>query len=119
MADLSTAGVPQTLLGKTALISGSSTGIGAAIALELSDRGANIVLNYPWPDLEAQCRLVGDKFKTLAERVFQGFSAVPLKRRHTPERIRKRSAWRMWKWKGGTMMEGFSLLKGGCLFIRR
>ncbi|KAH6874688.1 hypothetical protein B0T10DRAFT_498312 [Thelonectria olida] len=50
--------------GKTALISGSSTGIGAAIAVELSSRGANIVLNYPFPNLEAECNEVGKKLKT-------------------------------------------------------
>lgn len=64
MANLVTAGVPQTLAGKTAVISGSSTGIGAAIALELSSRGANIVLNYPWPDIEPECRQVGEQLKT-------------------------------------------------------
>ncbi|KAH8654918.1 hypothetical protein BGZ61DRAFT_372965 [Ilyonectria robusta] len=52
------------MLGKTALISGSSTGIGAAIAIELSSRGANIVLNYPFPHLESECNEVGKKLKT-------------------------------------------------------
>ncbi|VUC36294.1 unnamed protein product [Clonostachys rosea] len=52
------------MLGKTALISGSSAGIGAAIALELSARGANIVLNYPFPALESECNAVGAKLKT-------------------------------------------------------
>ena len=50
--------------GKTAVISGSSAGIGAAIALELSSRGANIVLNYPFPHLEEECNCVGKKLTT-------------------------------------------------------
>lgn len=38
-----------TLAGKVALISGSSMGLGAAIARELSSRGASVVINYPYP----------------------------------------------------------------------
>ena len=34
------------LAGKTALITGSSSGIGAAVALHLSSLGANVVINY-------------------------------------------------------------------------
>ncbi|KAH7012965.1 hypothetical protein EDB80DRAFT_834680 [Ilyonectria destructans] len=49
----------HTMRGKTALISGSSSGIGAAIAKELSARGANIVLNYPWETLKGECEAVG------------------------------------------------------------
>ncbi|KKK22070.1 hypothetical protein ARAM_002390 [Aspergillus rambellii] len=55
---------PQTMLGKTAIISGSSAGIGAAIAIELSARGANIVLNYPFPSLREECEAVGAKLQT-------------------------------------------------------
>lgn len=36
----------KPLQGKTALITGASRGIGKAIALQLAERGANIVLNY-------------------------------------------------------------------------
>ncbi|CUM67407.1 uncharacterized protein PRCAT00005101001 [Priceomyces carsonii] len=42
----------NTLKGKTAVITGSSTGIGAAIAYELAGRGANIVINYPYPSVK-------------------------------------------------------------------
>ena len=35
----------KPLLGKTAMITGSSTGIGSAIALELAEQGANIILH--------------------------------------------------------------------------
>ncbi|KAM6523125.1 hypothetical protein FSOLCH5_003744 [Fusarium solani] len=37
----------STLAGKVALISGSSAGLGAAIARELLSRGASVVINYP------------------------------------------------------------------------
>lgn len=52
------------MAGRTAVISGSSKGIGAGIALELSNRGANIVLNYPFPSLESECQTVGKPLKT-------------------------------------------------------
>ncbi|KUI53446.1 hypothetical protein VP1G_00854 [Cytospora mali] len=41
----------QTLAGKVAIVTGSNTGIGAAIAQELSSRGASVVINYPYPEL--------------------------------------------------------------------
>ncbi|RAH68323.1 SDR family NAD(P)-dependent oxidoreductase [Aspergillus aculeatinus CBS 121060] len=56
--------MPQSLAHKTAIISGSSAGIGAAIAIELSARGANIVLNYPFPSLEEECQAVGQQLQT-------------------------------------------------------
>jgi 3-oxoacyl-[acyl-carrier protein] reductase len=37
-----------SLDGKVAIVSGSSSGIGAAIAQELSRRGAQVVINYPF-----------------------------------------------------------------------
>jgi 3-oxoacyl-[acyl-carrier protein] reductase len=51
----------RPLEGKVALISGSLSGIGAAIAKELSSRGAKVVINYPFP-----CE------KEAAERVLSG-----------------------------------------------
>ncbi|KAI9924763.1 hypothetical protein MW887_006619 [Aspergillus wentii] len=49
----------QTLLNKVAIISGSSSGIGAAIVRELSQRGANTIVNYPFPNLQSEAeRLV-------------------------------------------------------------
>lgn len=56
--------MPETLKGKVALITGSATGLGAAIAIELSARGATIVLNYPSPALKAECEAVGAKLQT-------------------------------------------------------
>ncbi|CAA6679937.1 MULTISPECIES: SDR family NAD(P)-dependent oxidoreductase [unclassified Lentimonas] len=37
---------PKDLVGKVALVTGSSTGLGLAIAKELSNRGAKVALNY-------------------------------------------------------------------------
>lgn len=44
----------QTLTGKIAVVSGSSSGIGLAIATELSSRGASVVVNYPFPSLSPE-----------------------------------------------------------------
>ncbi|KAJ5547310.1 3-oxoacyl- reductase [Penicillium frequentans] len=54
-----------SLRGKVALVSGSSSGIGAAIARELSARGAAVIVNYPYPSeastaLEVLESLAGD-----------------------------------------------------------
>jgi len=47
-----------SLLGKVALVSGSSSGLGAAIARELARRGAHVVVHYPFPSEEALARAV-------------------------------------------------------------
>ncbi|KAM0202712.1 hypothetical protein ACHAPA_010854 [Fusarium lateritium] len=39
----------QPLAGKVAIISGSDSGIGFAIAQELASRGASVAINYPFP----------------------------------------------------------------------
>ena len=44
----------QSLKGKVAVVSGSTSGIGLAIASELSSRGAKIVLNYPFTSLASE-----------------------------------------------------------------
>lgn len=54
----------QTLAGKVAVVSGSNTGIGAAIALELSSRGASVVVNYPFPSLKAAAEETLSKLPT-------------------------------------------------------
>lgn len=46
--------VDQSLTGKVAIVTGSSSGIGAAIVRELSSRGANTVVNYPFAGLKTE-----------------------------------------------------------------
>ena len=55
---------PQTLLGKIAIISGSCSGIGAAIAVELSSRGCHVVINYPFPSLQPLAAALCDSLAT-------------------------------------------------------
>ncbi|KAL3441946.1 hypothetical protein BJX65DRAFT_313256 [Aspergillus insuetus] len=50
--------VDQTLAGKVAIVTGSSSGIGAAIIRELSSRGANTVVSYPFPNLKDEADAV-------------------------------------------------------------
>ena len=44
----------ETLIGKTALVTGSSRGIGKAIALALAEAGADVAINYSAHEQEAQ-----------------------------------------------------------------
>jgi 3-oxoacyl-[acyl-carrier protein] reductase len=46
------------LLNKTAIVTGASRGIGAAIALLLGTSGANVVVNYTSPKSEKRAQLV-------------------------------------------------------------
>ncbi|KAI1663808.1 Short chain type dehydrogenase [Pyrenophora tritici-repentis] len=49
----------QTLIGKVAIVTGSAGGgIGEAIARELSDKGAHVVVNYPWKAEKAYAETV-------------------------------------------------------------
>ncbi|EDU46198.1 hypothetical protein PtrM4_134410 [Pyrenophora tritici-repentis] len=51
--------VEQTLIGKVAIVTGSAGGgIGEAIARELSDKGAHVVVNYPWKAEKAYAETV-------------------------------------------------------------
>jgi len=61
--------VAQTLAGKVALVSGSSSGIGAAIARELSSRGASIIINYPFASEEAPARAVLQSLATSSQSI--------------------------------------------------
>ena len=42
------------LSGKTAIVTGSAVGVGRATALELAQRGANVVVNYSRSEPEAR-----------------------------------------------------------------
>jgi NAD(P)-dependent dehydrogenase (short-subunit alcohol dehydrogenase family) len=42
------------LKGKTAVVTGSATGIGAACAVMFAERGANVVVNYSKSQAEAE-----------------------------------------------------------------
>lgn len=53
----------QGLAGKVALVSGSSSGIGAAIARELSRRGAHVIINYPFPSEKSNAQKVLDSLR--------------------------------------------------------
>ncbi|KAH9233266.1 hypothetical protein K456DRAFT_1750557 [Colletotrichum gloeosporioides 23] len=55
---------PNALAGKVALITGSSSGIGAAVARELSARSASVVINFGWPDLQGAANEVGSSLNT-------------------------------------------------------
>lgn len=48
----------QTLAGKVAIVTGSNTGIGAAIADDLASRGASVVIHYPFPSLAEEAQQV-------------------------------------------------------------
>ncbi|CAK7206112.1 hypothetical protein SEUCBS139899_008896 [Sporothrix eucalyptigena] len=48
----SRAAAVKTLASKIAVVSGSNSGIGYAIAQELASRGASVVINYPFPELK-------------------------------------------------------------------
>ena len=65
-----------SLADRVAVVSGSSQGIGAAIARELSSRGAILVLNYPSPSQLADAEAVRDSLPTEAIAVEADMSTV-------------------------------------------
>ena len=67
---------PPTLSGKVAIISGSCSGIGAAIATELSSRGCNVVINYPSTSLQAQAVALSNSLITRAITVCADISSI-------------------------------------------
>ncbi|KAE8337912.1 Versicolorin reductase [Aspergillus arachidicola] len=54
---------PKTLAGKNALVTGSSRGIGAAIAMSLAQHGANVAVNYVTSSVAAE--KVAEQIRTL------------------------------------------------------
>ncbi len=55
----------MNLLDKTAIVTGSSRGIGKAIALKLAENGANVVINYPIDSEEEGAKLVVEEIKKM------------------------------------------------------
>ena len=53
-----------SLEGKAAIVSGSCSGIGEAIARELAARGALVVVNYPFPYLESSAKAIAESLPT-------------------------------------------------------
>ncbi|EFX04300.1 short chain dehydrogenase reductase [Grosmannia clavigera kw1407] len=72
----STHPVPQTLAGKVAVVSGSSSGIGLAIAHELASRGAHVVANYPFAALAAAATAAVEALPTRSLAVCADLSTV-------------------------------------------
>ncbi|KAK1767555.1 hypothetical protein QBC33DRAFT_587026 [Phialemonium atrogriseum] len=75
-AAISASSTPQTLAGKVAVVSGSSSGIGLAIGKELASRGAHIVLNYPFPSLSAAATAAAAELPTKSTAVCADLSTV-------------------------------------------
>lgn len=75
-ATISASFVPQTLAGKVAVVSGSSSGIGFAIGQELASRGAHIVLNYPSPSLSAAATTAAAELATRSTAVCADLSTI-------------------------------------------
>ncbi|KAL2408251.1 hypothetical protein ABEF93_000067 [Exophiala dermatitidis] len=53
-----------SLQDKVAIVSGSCSGIGEAIARELAARGAQVVVNYPFPQLESSAKAIVESLPT-------------------------------------------------------
>ncbi|POR32090.1 Putative oxidoreductase [Tolypocladium paradoxum] len=67
---------PQTLSGRIAIVSGSSSGIGLAIAKELASRGANVVINYPSDNLAAEAAAAAATLPTPSTAVCADLSTI-------------------------------------------
>ncbi|KAL2844817.1 hypothetical protein BJY01DRAFT_235153 [Aspergillus pseudoustus] len=74
--------VEQTLAGKVAIVTGSSSGIGAAIVRELSSRGAKTVVSYPFASLKAEADVVVASLPSPAIAVLGDMSQI-----ETPQRL--------------------------------
>lgn len=66
----------QTLSGRVAVISGSCSGIGLAIAKELSSRGASVIINYPFPHLKGQAEMEAALLTTPSVAVCSDMSSI-------------------------------------------
>lgn len=62
----------SSLKGKVAIVTGSATGLGAAVALQLADRGCNVVINYTKSEAEAKETLTACQAKGVEAILAQG-----------------------------------------------
>ncbi|KAK7439847.1 hypothetical protein VKT23_017419 [Stygiomarasmius scandens] len=72
--------LPTSLTGKVAVVTGSSRGIGAAIALRLGEEGATVVVNCKsFPVLSVhplmRCRFIDVNSSTAAEKIVSAIKA--------------------------------------------
>lgn len=62
----------MTLKNKVAIVTGSATGLGAAVALRLADQGCNVVINYTKSEAEAKETLAACEAKGVEAILGQG-----------------------------------------------
>jgi 3-oxoacyl-[acyl-carrier protein] reductase len=62
----------SSLKGKAAIVTGSATGLGAAVALQLADKGCNVVINYTKSEKEAKETLAACQAKGVEAILAQG-----------------------------------------------
>lgn len=62
----------SSLKGKVAIVTGSATGLGAAVALQLAEKGCNVVINYTKSEKEAKETLAACQAKGVEAILAQG-----------------------------------------------
>lgn len=62
----------SSLKNKVAIVTGSATGLGAAVALQLADKGCNVVINYTKSEAEAKETLAACEAKGVEALLAQG-----------------------------------------------
>ncbi|MEP2830690.1 glucose 1-dehydrogenase [Parvibaculum sp.] len=62
----------SSLKDKVAIVTGSATGLGAAVALQLADKGCNVVINYTKSETEAKETLAACEAKGVEALLAQG-----------------------------------------------
>ncbi|KAM5349871.1 hypothetical protein ACJ41O_006376 [Fusarium nematophilum] len=66
----------QTLAGKVAIVSGSTSGIGLAISKELSSRGAHVVINYPYENMVSEATATAENLPARSIAVCADISTI-------------------------------------------